>query len=174
MFGVFAFAFMLPAPQLNVDSFVALSLVDGPLVMSPQEVNSPFFQSPIATGLLLYILAIGGLNAWEAYAVPLLKLKKILPDVPTAPGQLTEEQKAVPWITLLTADQRLPLPDKDAILVQDSVHQIGSSKGIPQFVTATEANTNPLPRFRGVQEPSDEWSAHYNTSIVIFKKQRWR
>jgi hypothetical protein len=139
-------------------------------VIPPQLVAAqPVWASPadpgaLVTGLACYAGGLVALTAWEAFVVPELKLRSILPDVPLVKGQLTVRQVRSPWITPLTADGAIPILDD---LHKDDV-RVGRRDGVAQYVTLRD-----LPHRPGAQELSTAWSQLYKRRVMIYKKQRW-
>lgn len=122
---------------------------------------------PLFTGLVFYVTTMCFLYFWETVAVPVLKLKSIIPDVPLVKGQLTEKEKHAKWITPLTADRRIPIPDIEDIEKKQQ-HMIGILDGIPQYITS-----EPLKTYKGVQEQSTDWSEYFGKPTFIYKKNKW-
>ena len=116
---------------------------------------------PLVTGVACYIAGLAALTAWESYAVPRLQARSILPDVPLLPGQLTQKEKAVPWILPWTADLPVPPPPYEEL---GGRFRIGVVDGVGQFLTKEEGE-----EVRGVREKSEEWSAYYGKTVYVYK-----
>jgi hypothetical protein len=128
--------------------------------------NVAFLQgSPVFTGIVCYVTGLVLLTTWENFVVPSLQLESILPDVPLLPGQLTQKEKSVGWITPLTANSHIPPP-----LIEDlrsrGKHLVGRRGDVRQFITLEARHTH-----KGVCEESQEWSDHYGVSVTIYKER---
>ena len=118
----------------------------------------------LLTGVILYIVGLSALTAWEEFVVPRLKLNSILPDVPIY-GNLRQRDIAEKWITPLTADLPIPPPTLQQ-LSELGKFKVGKRESVTQYIT-----TNPLGRsITGVREVSDDWSKYYDSEIVIYKE----
>lgn len=140
-------------------------IVPPPMIDPPLNGLAEAAHTPLGTGVACYLAGLATLSIWEEVVVPALKLRSILPDVPSVTGQLTERQRNARWITPLTADQRLPLPSLDRL--RDRDHRVGSQEGVSQHITVCR-----LRHVRGLQERSDEWSRFYGTDICVYKGSR--
>lgn len=118
------------------------------------------------TGILFYAISFAALTAYEAFAVPQLKLHGIIPDVPLIAGMLTEREKQAPMITPITADMSVPPPDIRAI--RSSPHRVGAREGVPQFIAVPEIAPPLRP---SACEKSEEWTDFYGEPICIFKRK---
>jgi len=120
----------------------------------------------------IWLISLGFLTAFETIVVPLLKLNSILPDVPLVPGQLTERQKATPFICPLTVDREIILPTLDR-LRKPEPYYVGKRLGIKQYITAY--STQEYRHVKGVQQRSEQWSKFYcNNTVVVFKQHPWK
>lgn len=118
----------------------------------------------VVVGIACYVCGFVALSAWEAAVVPELKVRAILPDVPREKGMLTEAQMRVPWIQPLTAER---IPRLEDLRMEDI--RVGSRMTIAQYISLDTS----LATIRGLQVVSPEWSALYNTSVIVYKKRRW-
>lgn len=122
-------------------------------------------ESPLFTGILFYVSTLLALTLWEEFVVPMLKRSGTLPDIPLVDGQLTETEKAYPFITPQTTSQNVPMLSEFEALDRFFV---GSREGVPQYITLKALRT-----LRGLQTESKEWSIHYDTPVFIYKKNEW-
>ena len=142
-------------------SLVPLQTVDA-LNVSPV---GELLDSPLSTGIAFYITGFLLLTAWENAVVPALQLRSILPDIPLLPGQLTQTEKAVAWITPLTANLQTPPPTKETLKKRGN-HMVGSRGDVRQFITLETRDIQ-----KGVCEVSREWSEYYKDTVTIFKER---
>ena len=126
----------------------------------------PFEPTPLTTGIACYAVGFLALSAWEHWAVPYFKLHSILPDVPLLPGQLTEQERLVAFITPYTSRLSTPPPTLDELRKRGD-YMVGAVEDVCQFITCESH-----PHIRGVSAPSPEWSSYYGTDVTIFKKRR--
>lgn len=136
-------------------------LVDVPLASLPEQVAS----SPALFGAAVYVSSFAALTAWEAMAVPWLKRRGVMPDVPMLPGMLTEGEKMVPFATPLTAIPYPPLPSLEEL--QDGRrHLVHTSGRVTQHIYTMSGDVSLRDE---VREVSDEFSAYYGEDVVIEK-----
>jgi hypothetical protein len=124
-----------------------------------------FQESPAFSGVVCYVTGLLLLTAWENVVVPKLQLKSILPDVPLLPGQLTQKQKSVGWITPLTANLQTPPPLREELQSRGK-YLVGCRGDVRQFITLESR-----PNHKGVSEMSQEWSEYYGVDVTIFKER---
>jgi hypothetical protein len=118
-------------------------------------------------GLATYGVTLAGLVAWEQAAAPRLKRRGILPDVPTVPGLLTEEERAAPFLTPLTCDRHVPPPTVEE-LRERGRHPIGTQGRVTQYI-AVDDDAAHRPGV-GTCEISHEWTTYYaGTSVRVEK-----
>lgn len=122
-----------------------------------------FLDSPLSTGVAFYVTGFLLLTAWESVVVPNLQLRSILPDIPFLPGQFTQKEKAVSWITPLTL--QTPPPTKE-MLKKHGSYMVGSRDEVRQFITLETKDIH-----KGVCEVSREWSEYYKDDVTIFKER---
>jgi hypothetical protein len=149
-------------PPLVPTAHAALMSLEPAQTMLAALADSPSLRA----GALCYAGSLCALLAWEAWAVPPLKRVGVLPDVPSVPGALSERQRAQAFVVPLTADQSLPLPTWDA-LVAEGRHRVGRVGGVTHYILPGD-----VPAIRGVQEPSEPWSAHYGARVSVLKSVR--
>ena len=123
-----------------------------------------------ATGAACYAGGLVLLTLWESLAVPRLKLRGLLPDVPAVPGALSEADKAARWIEPLTAESFVPLPTLEELQSRGS-HVVGRSPTVLQsiYVRSGERGERTV---AGVEEVSEAWSAHYGGAQIGIRKTR--
>jgi hypothetical protein len=124
---------------------------------------STFTNSPLFTGIVFYVVGFAALTAWENIVVPTLQLNSILPDIPLRPGELTQQEKAVEWLTPYTASLQTPPPDKEDLKTRGK-HPLGKRGDVRQFITLETKEIR-----KGVCEVSPEWSEYYDDEVTIFK-----
>ena len=95
--------------------------------------TTPFHLSGLQTGLLCYVGGFLLLTAWEEVAVPRLKRRGIIPDIPFVEGALTEEQKDASWI-LPWFNSGIE-PPKLEELQKMHAFRVGQRSGADQFIT---------------------------------------
>lgn len=125
-----------------------------------------FTPTPFTTGLACYAFGIIALSAWEKWVVPSLKLNSILPDIPLLPGQLTEQERCVNFITPFTASTSTPSPTLQD-LHERGKYLVGSVGEVNQFITCES-----LSHIEGVSIRSPEWSVYYDAEIAIYKERK--
>jgi len=136
-----------------------------PVVTEGSSFLSQFDNSPLVTGLFFYIGGFAFLTIWESFVVPVLQLNSILPDIPLIGGQLTQKEKAVPWITPLTANLQTPPPNNKELKIRGK-YIIGVQGEVQQFITLEKKDLQ-----KGVYEYSKEWSEYYKDEVFVFKKR---
>lgn len=153
---------------------VSVSLLTSALAMAASDVSVPMRQLDAADGISIastWAVGMGALMWWDATVVPELKRRSILPDIPLVPGQLTEREKAQPWLTPLTMSRDVYIPTLDRLRTEHPYY-IGDRDGVRQYMTAHDVDS--CKKIPGVQEVSEEWSKLYGgTPVVVFKKQKW-
>ena len=122
--------------------------------------------SPALFGAVVYGGSLAALTAWEAAAVPWLKRRGILPDVPPLPSMLSEHEKMAAFATPLTAIDYPPLPTLDER--QDGRrHLVHTCGRVVQHIYLAQGPSSPLrPE---VCEVSDEFSELYGERVIIEK-----
>ena len=76
-------------------------LIDAPLASISQQV-SEHRVPPALFGAAVYVSSFAALTIWEL-SCAVAQASRIMPDVPTLPSMMTEEEKMTPFATPLTA-----------------------------------------------------------------------
>ena len=133
------------------------------LALSPGA--PPNLDDSTMLGISIYASSLAGLTAWEALAVPALKRKGLIPDIPLNPFDLTEAEKDSPFLIPLTSDQAIPHPSiKEIIKLEE--HMVGRRGRVGHFISV-QAFGN---RIEGRRTKSKDWSSFYNRDIFIEKR----
>lgn len=140
-------------------------LIDVPLASISQQVSEQLASSPALFGAAVYVSSFAALTVWETQAVPRLKRRGIMPDVPTLPSMMTEEEKMTPFATPLTAISYPPLPALEE-LRDGRRHLVDTSGRMTQHIYLM---TEDVSLREEVCTVSDEFSDFYEEPIVIEK-----
>lgn len=140
-------------------------LIDAPLASISQQISEQLASSPALFGATVYVSSFAALAMWETQAVPWLKRRGIMPDVPTLPSMMTEQEKMAPFATPLTAISYPPLPALEEL--QDGRrHLVQTSGRMTQHIYLMDDDVSLRDE---VCEVSDEFSDFYEEAIVIEK-----
>jgi hypothetical protein len=138
-----------------------------PMLPTPvAEAIQHFTPTPFTTAVACYAFGIIALSAWEKWVVPSLKLNSILPDIPLLPGQFTEQERSVKFITPLTSSMSTPPPTLQD-LHERGKYLVGSVDEVNQFITCES-----LSHIEGVSICSSEWSVYYDAEVAIYKERK--
>lgn len=148
---------LLPVQTMLYNSHPALH---APVAEAVANADLP---SPLTTGIACYAIGLIALSAWEKWAVPSLKLNSILPDMPLLPGQLSEAEKRVAFITPCTSSMSTPPPTLEDLRTRGK-YLVGRVDDMHQFISCATR-----PHVNGVSIRSPEWSAYYDADVTIYK-----
>lgn len=162
MFGALVFIMLLPVLPVQSLLYNTQPVPPAPLA----EATDLFTSTPVTTGVFCYAIGIIALSAWEKWAVPSLKLNSILPDIPLLPGQFTEQERAVKFITPLTSCMSTPPPTLEDLHTRGK-YLVGSVGEVNQFITCGSRS-----HIDGVSMCSSEWSAYYDAEVSIYKERK--
>jgi hypothetical protein len=140
------------------------------------------------TGLIFYGFGMVFLTAWDEFVLPKLQDRGIMPTIPGTLrherlAKLNKEQRAVPWVTPLTADRALPSLES----IEAEAFRVGSSYlGVAQLIMAhpeeqardpelhmsrpTDGTEFEADEIDGVCRVSPEWSDHFGKRVYICKR----
>lgn len=96
----------------------------------------------LQTGLVVYVVGIVLMTAWEEWALPWLRRSERTTTI-------------TPW----TADTPVPLPELDALHAKER-HYVGTREGRRQFITLHRPDENDI-------HVDEVWSAYYGTDVWV-------
>lgn len=161
---------LLPTPLATAATFaptLAAAAADSATTLATDGANGLAPIPPFVTGVVCYVGGFVALAAWERWAVPALQLRSSLPDAPLLAGDVSEAERAVPFVTPWTADLPVPPPPYDELACRPDF-RVASRGAVGQYI---KAGAPPAER-PGLVEASQSWERYYgDRPITIFKRR---
>ena len=127
----------------------------------------------VSMGLAFYAVFMNGLGWWEEHVLPELQERGIMPRIPGEPVKLSKQDRALPWLTPVTADHSVPLPSFEDLA--SACHRIGvTGNNVQQFICTQDerdANEDFTDTF-GECVISDEFTSFYKGQRTLVCKRK--
>ena len=123
----------------------------------------------LVTGLLVYGLTMAFLGFWDDNVLPDLQQKGLMPVIPGEMQKLSTADRAIPFLTPITADRHAyPLPAYAEL--NDRCHRIGSRGEVTFYLCPSDGKMDYDDGY-GECKISAEFSKHYGQPVFVCKRK---